>query len=95
MENKQHIHFDNICCSSYYLIKKGNHLKHPITDPHIYRKDRWMHCICLASLNEVMFANEMSIFRQIFELLIADLMPLPGFQLHHLREITGFLQKHN
>ena len=49
----------------------------------------------LATLNEVMPANELSLFRQILELLIADLMPLTGFKLHHLTEMTGFLQKHN
>ena len=40
MGNKQHIHFDNICCSSYSLVQKGNHIKHTITDQHNYRIDR-------------------------------------------------------
>lgn len=48
-----------------------------------------------ASFNEMMPAKELSILRQNLELLIADLMPLQGFQLHHLRAITGFLPKHN
>ena len=48
-----------------------------------------------AKLNDVMPANELSLFRQILDLLIADLMPLTGFKLHHLTEMTGFLQKHN
>ena len=48
-----------------------------------------------ASFNEMMPAKELSILRQNLELLIADLMPLQGFQLQHFRAITGFLQKHN
>ena len=39
-EIKQHIHFDNICCSSYSLMKKGKLIKHTITDQHNYRIDR-------------------------------------------------------
>ena len=48
-----------------------------------------------AKLNDVMPANELSLFRQILEFLIADFIPLTGFKLHHLTEMTGFLQKHN
>ena len=34
--NKQHIHFDNVCCSSCSLVKKENHIKHTIIDKHRY-----------------------------------------------------------
>ena len=49
----------------------------------------------LATLNEVMPANELSLFRQILEFLIADFIPLTGFKMHHLTGMTGFMKKHN